>query len=479
MSTHRYAPRLTPLARGKAPAVVVLLLTVALGTPSAQTKIVAPPNKYSPADDVKLGQEAVAQVQKELPMLNDASVDEYIAGIGQRLVRAIPPELQHSEFRYTFRVVNQKEINAFALPGGPMFLNRGMIEASRDEGEIAGVMAHEMSHVMLRHGTAQATKATKYEIGAVAGQILGAIVGGAAGSIIAQGSNFGISTYFMKFSREYESQADINGVQLMARAGYNPQDMANMFKTLEAQGGSNGPEWLSDHPNPGNRYQRINQEAALLHATNNSAGDSAEFNRVQARLKGMSPALTAQQIAQQNQRGGTAPVGTAGRAVNVEPPSGSFRTYQPSNAMRVSVPANWQQVEAGTNSVTYAPQGAYFQGNNGGSAFTHGIEVGVAQGTGDLNRDTDSLLRNFAQSNPQLQQSGKAKNESVAGRNGVTVQLANVSEVTGQPEFISLSTTELRNGGLLYVIGVAPRTEAGTYDNAFKKIRQNIQVSDK
>jgi hypothetical protein len=88
------------------------------------------------------------------------------------------------------------------------------------------------------------------------------------------------------------------------------------------------------------------------------------------------------------------------------------------------------------------------------------------------------LLRNFAQSNPQLQQSGKAKNESVAGQSGVTVQLANVSEVTGQPEYISLSTTELRNGGLLYVIGVAPRTEAGTYDTAFKKIRQNIQVSD-
>src|SRR5258705_8858293 len=141
MSTHRYV-RIIP----------VLMLTVALGTASAQTSIVPPPNKYSPADDVKLGQEAAAQVQKELPLLNDASVDEYIAGIGQRLVRAIPPELQHSEFRYTFRVVNQKEINAFALPGGPMFLNRGMIEASHDEGEIAAVMAHEISHVMLRHG---------------------------------------------------------------------------------------------------------------------------------------------------------------------------------------------------------------------------------------------------------------------------------------------------------------------------------------
>ena len=135
-------------------------------------------------------------------------------------------------------------------------------------------------------------------------------------------------------------------------------------------------------------------------------------------------------------------------------------------------------MQSAGNSVTYAPQGAYFS-ENGGSAFTHGVEVGVAQGTGDLQRDTNSLLRNFAQSNPDLQQSGRARNESVAGRNGITVDLANVSEVTGQPEYISLSTTELRNGGLLYVIGVAPRTEAGTYQDAFRRIRQNIQVADR
>jgi hypothetical protein len=192
----------------------------------------------------------------------------------------------------------------------------------------------------------------------------------------------------------------------------------------------------------------------------------------------MSPALTAKQIEQQNQRGS---VGTVGRqqTVNVAAPAGSLRTYQPSNGLRVSIPSNWNHVEGGGSSVTYAPQGAYFQGDNGGSAFTHGVEVGIAQGTGNLQNDTNSLLRNFAQSNPRLQQSGNARNDSVGGRNGITVQLANVSEVTGQPEYISLSTTELRTGGLLYVIGVAPRTEAGTYDTAFRKIRQNIQISDR
>src|SRR5258706_7490584 len=98
--------------------------------------------------------------------------------MGRGRTAAISHALRHPEFRYTFEVVNVREINAFALPGGPMFVNRGMIEAANTEGEVAGVMAHELSHVILRHGTAQASKATKYEVGQVAGAVLGAIIGG-------------------------------------------------------------------------------------------------------------------------------------------------------------------------------------------------------------------------------------------------------------------------------------------------------------
>src|SRR6266480_2183461 len=202
-------------SRGVASIAIVLATVLA----TAQTRITPPANNYSPAQDVELGREAAAQARQQLPILRDDNVSSYVEDVGRRLVAAIPPELQHPEFRYTFEPVNVREINAFALPGGPMFVNRGMIEAAHTEGEVAGVMAHELSHVLLRHGTAQASKAAKYEIGAVAGQILGAIVGGTAGSLIAQGSNFGISTYFMKFSREYETQADINGAHVMARAG--------------------------------------------------------------------------------------------------------------------------------------------------------------------------------------------------------------------------------------------------------------------
>src|SRR5437773_16794 len=189
--------------------------------------------------------------------MRDEPISSYVNQVGRRLTSAIPPQLRHPEFRYTFKVVNAREINAFALPGGPMFVNRGMIDAAKSEGEVAGVMAHELSHVILRHGTAQASKATKYEVGQIAGAVLGSIIGGGWGQVIAQGTQFGLGTAFLRFGREFERAADIEGAQIMASAGYDPRDMANMFKTIEKQGGSGGPQWLSDHPNPGDRQTYI------------------------------------------------------------------------------------------------------------------------------------------------------------------------------------------------------------------------------
>ena len=448
-------------------------LCVAVVTTAAQTKITAPKNKYPVSDDVKAGRDAAAQVEKEMPLLNEPLVGEYVAGIGQRLVAAIPPEQRHPEFTYTFKVVDQKDINAFALPGGPMFLNRGMIEAAKTEGEIAGVMAHEISHVTLRHGTAQATKGEKFQIGAIAGQVLGAIVGGTAGSIIAQGSNFGLSTYFLKFSREYESQADVNGSHIMADAGYDPRDMANMFKTIEEQGGGQTPQWLSSHPNPGNRYQRINQEATLLKVAPGSRSDNkAEFDRVQARLKQLPPALTAEQIAQRQKTANTSTTGTASRTVTVAAPSSSFRTFQQTNYLKVGVPSNWDRSATQTESSTYTPSGASFQ-----NGFTHGVEVGVTKGSGNLQRDTDALVSSLAQGNPQLRQTDTAKTDSVGGRNGLTMHLSNLSDITGQPETITLSTVQLTDGSLLYLIGVVPSTEANAYDATFKKVRQSLSIA--
>src|SRR5437899_3048130 len=277
-------------------------ILLAAGVASAQTRVVPPKNSYTPAQDVELGRQAAGQAEQQLPIMRDDEVTSYVQSIGRRLVDAIPPELQHPEFRYSFKVVNVREINAFALPGGPMFVNRGMIEAARTEGEVAGVMAHELSHVVLRHGTAQASKATKYEIGEIAGAVIGSIIGGGWGRVISQGTQFGLGTAFLRFGREFEREADIEGAHIMARAGYDPRDMANMFKTIERQGGSGGPQWLSDHPNPGNRYDYITKEAQALRVEN-PIRDTRGSDQVHAHLAQLPPAPTTEQ-ATRNARNG-------------------------------------------------------------------------------------------------------------------------------------------------------------------------------
>jgi hypothetical protein len=143
----------------------------------------------------------------------------------------------------------------------------------------------------------------------------------------------------------------------------------------------------------------------------------------------------------------------------------------------VSVPTNWDEVEA-RDGVTYAPTGGFFRADNGGTAFTHGVQIGVSQGSGNLQRDTQRLVNTFAQSNPNLRQQTSLQRDTVAGRTGYTTILSNVSEVTGQRERIALSTAQMRDGSLLYVVGVAPQTEAQTYDPAFRRVRQSVQIRD-
>ena len=184
------------------PLVSALVVVIACAQLAAQTKVTPPKNKFTPEQDVEIGREAAAEVRKQYPVIEDDAITDYLDRIGQRLVQAAPDELDKPVYEYSFTPVNLKDINAFALPGGPMFVNRGMFDAASSEGEVVGVMAHELAHVLLRHGTANATKAQGFQLGALAGAIAGAVIGGGWGQIIQQGSQFGLGTWLMKYSRD-------------------------------------------------------------------------------------------------------------------------------------------------------------------------------------------------------------------------------------------------------------------------------------
>jgi predicted Zn-dependent protease len=341
------------------------------------------------------------------------------------------------------------------------------------------VMAHEISHVALRHGTAQATKGQKYGLLAGILGIGGAILGGPAGAA-AQIASQGVGVYFLKFSREYETEADILGAQIMARAGYDPRDLAAMFQTIERQGGGSSGGFLSSHPSPKDRYARINQEAQYLRVEN-PIRDTRDFERVQATLRSMPRAPSMAEIARSGQRypsegGGNYP-GNIPVGGQVGYPSTRYRTYNEFGFLTVSVPDNWREVRD-NNSVWFAPEGGYGQ-NQGQAVFTHGANLGVFRPQSrDLRQATDEFVNSLAQGNRNLRQSAGYQRTSIGGRSGLSTTLTNINEATGQRENVTVVTTQLRNGELFFMIAVAPQSEARSFSTAFNSILRSIRLND-
>lgn len=457
----------------------------------AQTRISYHSNRYSPNDDVKAGQQAASEVERQMPILRDAAATDYLRSIGERLVAAIPQEFQHPEFRYQFKIVDVSDINAFALPGGYMYVNRGLIDVAHNEGELAGVMAHELSHVALRHGTAQATKAQSASVQApsILGQIAGAVIGGGLGQAVGGISQTAVGLHFLKFSREYETEADLLGSQIMARAGYDPRDLANMFKTLQQQsGGSGGGGFFSDHPSSANRFARIEQERASLQQAGllrnlNGYNNTANFSNVQSRLRGMGRAPSMSEVQRNGNRyphGGREEgyPGNSSVGGRVAYPSNRFRTYTEGNILRVSVPDNWRELPD-QNSVWFAPEGGYGQSQQNSPVFTHGAEIGFSNAqSNDLQRETEQFVSDLARSNQNLRQQSGFTRGNISGRNALAIKMSNVNEATGRREVVSIYTALLRNGGMFHMITVSPEEENNAYQNVFQSIVRSIQIND-
>ena len=447
---------------------------------AAQTQITLPKNKYKVQDDITLGQKTVVEIERKFPLINDSEASRYLERVGQSLVAGIPEQFQQPAFQYRFKLVNASDINAFALPGGPMYVNRGMIEAAKNEGEMAGVMAHEISHVALRHSTAQATKQTSAtstlgQLGLILG---GSILGGQSG---AQMGQMAAAAWMTKYSRDFESQADILGARIMTNAGYDPRDLANMFQTIAKQsGGARGPAWLSSHPDPGNRFQKINQEAGYLPVSQSPIKVTRDFQNVQARLRSMPPGPTMAQIEQGrvpvNNQGGGATNGGAmsgGRyTTSVPAPSAQTRAFSAGELFTMSVPSNWNEFP-GESSITFAPEGAYGQ-----DGITHGILVGVVQPQAqDLKGATDKLVQGILQNNQYLQNQSGSVQTSISSMRGYANSLVGASPITRRNENVTIYTAPTRDRRLFYMITVAPEAEAYRYNAAFSNLIRSVRLN--
>jgi beta-barrel assembly-enhancing protease len=471
-------PGSTP-ARSPAPAVAAHAITTPKLPDPGDTGV-------SKEQQEQLGLQAMAEVYKQMPVLPDSSpATQFVQRLGKKLVAVIPPQ---SSWPYQFHVIEQKEINAFALPGGPVFINIGTITAAANEAELAGVMAHEISHIYMQHSIKQMKKQqTTQGVFGILGAVLGQS-GGIASTLGRLGLGIGQGLLTLKYSRGDEAQADAVGAVIMYKADYNPVALAQFFEKLEQQGGSNGPNFLSDHPNPGNRVAAVEEEIRDWPPEKYQTSNEA-FLRIRQKATGVK-AYTAQEIAEGakegtwarlNQEKGATPRNlpassqqpSSGALANVQysqvRPSGTFTQIR-TNLLDISYPNNWQ-VSAADNGhgLTIAPSAGMSQG-----AVAYGVVLNSldAQGASSLEDATNALVADLERSNPGLHASGGAQPIQVNGLQGRSVEMTGNSPIrqNGQPvrERDWLVTLPLPQGGLIYLVFIAP-------ESTFAQLRPTFQ----
>jgi len=459
----------------------------------AQTNVKPGFNLFSPEQDIEIGRQSAAEVEKQMPLVKDAAAAKYLNDVGRRLAALAPG----AKYPYQFKLVNVSEVNAFALPGGFMFVNRGLIEAASSEGELAGVMAHEISHVALRHGTNQASKASLAQAGL--GVLGGATGGSGLSQVIGAVGGFGLNAVFLKFSRKAEEQADIVGTQILAKAGYDPMDMARFFEKLRKEGGSDPgkmEQFFSSHPAPADRAARVKKEISLLRSTQRSQPVGG-FEQVKAALHRLPSAPSGQQLAQRQ----SPQEPRAGRPdeISIDPPSSRFREFRQSRDLfRIEYPENWKAVQSENGyGVTIVPNGGVVDSGNGQTGIICGVIVnnyepfegtggsttrkGPVRGRATLEQATNDLVGQIIQANSYLQLvKGSQKRETIDGARALSLVLSGLSPITRQEERVTVFGRSLSDGDVIYSLFIAPGQQyellAKSFDHMVRTLKINHEV---
>ena len=445
---------------------LVALLTIA--TASAQLKEYKPSrwNLFSKDQDVQLGKESAEEVRKTMPVVDNKELAGYMDRIGQRLAKS----KRAGGFPYTFEIINDPSINAFALPGGPMFVHTGLIASVENESQLAGVLAHEMSHVSLRHGTSNVSKANLIQLPAMlAGQALGS-KGGMLGTLGQLGVGLGAGSVLMRFSRDAEKEADLNGAQMMNDAGYDPAAMAIFFDKLNEGGqrdDSKLANFLSDHPTPGNRTKYVADQNKYLPKVKYSELDPQALARAKQAIAKLPP--PPKPVA--------APAG-GGLAPSAQTrPSGQYQQHAGAS-YRFNYPSNWDMLgDPSAASVTVTPKATIVQDAQGGVHIGYGFMTSYfipEDKKPNLQRDTAALLQEMKGANPGMRQTGNSKAVRVAGQSALVTPFQSASPYQGQQE-VDMILTIARPEGLFYTVFIAPQGEWAGAQPAFDAVVASLQ----
>jgi len=432
-------------------------------------------NSYTTDQEIAEGKKAAAQIYKQMPVLPDSSpVTKYIQQLGNKLVQYAPGY----RWPYQFHVVDMADINAFALPGGAIFVNLGTIQAAENEAQLAGVIAHEISHVVLRHATCNLTKQRTPGMLAGIGQIAaGVLLGGGAGALAAQGIGAVAGLSFLKMSRDAEKQADLLGTDMLYDAGYDPRGMAQFFEVIQGKYGSGGAQFLSDHPNPGNRTEYVNAEIETLPPREHWVKTTPEFQKIKKLVSGMH-AYSAKEIANGAWKGRGAHTPAADTQPVQFQPSGRWTALDDS-WFSVQYPENWQASDKAGAGATIAPPHGLAATDTDHSDVIYGVMIDDFQpqhGTG-LATATQQLIETLQQHNRGLKAVTGIDDVRVNQRDGKSVEFVNQgASASGEDERDWLVTVARDDNSLSYLIFVAPQKDFEALRPTFEQILRTFRV---
>jgi hypothetical protein len=433
-----------------------------------RTTIPAGRNLFTPQQDVEMGRALMQEVASSENLSRDSYSGGYLTALGNQLAVNAPGY----KYPYEFKILNDDRIDSFALPGGFIYVTRGLIEAAPDEPQLAGVLAHQIAHVVLRHGTQQVSK--EYQA---------AVPSAAQGRVSVSTAMNRLDTFYddpsvQKFSAEFERQADLIGAQLLHDARFDARQMPVMFQRLQAEPANLTADLFQNHPGVNNRAVRIRREVQNLGGLpRNVRGDSPDLHRAQDRLRVESTASNNNNNADDDFQ-----------IVDVDPPSTQMVTYR-GRDLEFRYPQNWRVSEEGS-AISVAPDNGFVDGS-----LAYGVTIstfnpedsnlfgqfglnpsGTRTNDTTLSRATDQLIQDLQRSNPNMREV-RSSTRRVDGEAAIVTELSNDSPLGGRET--DWLVTVLRPDGLLhYLIGVAPQSEFSRYAPTFDRMVTSIRFYD-
>ena len=462
-----------------------ILFGFILTCPAAHARVELKPcrTNLTPQEQIALGQKVVAKVYEQMPILPDSSrVTQYVQSLGQRLAAQAPGY----PWPWNFHVINETDINAFALPGGAIFVNLGTIQATSNEGQLAAALAHEISHVVLQHSACNLEKEKRVGLLAGLGEIASGLILGdnILGALAAKGIGFTAGLGFLHMGREAERQADLEGVGILYDAGYDPRAMPQLFETIQAKYGKGGAQFLSDHPNPGNRTDYVDREISTFPPRTHYIKNSTEFDAIHSLVANMR-AYTAKEVDsgvwKRKDPNQTVSTGVNQYDPNTPPithidavPPQNWIPFQGSG-FTLMVPSNWEAAGDRTSAMIAPPGGIAPSSSGHSSNLVYGVLTDLYRpdqngGSSDFNELINELMRE----NPGLQP-GPSQRIDLANAPAQSVQSVDRNANGGRGEHDWIIGVP-QSGAIRYFVFVSPEPDFNAMRPTFEHILNSIRL---